>query len=798
MLISPPFFLPRTVGETDEAYVARCMPDTSIAVSGTSIPEGSFPVSFKLGWHGGLHLQAPADAGGNVSTVRAAADGEIVFARRPTPRSTDPSHPLNYNPYGESAAWTDDGCVVIRHTAEIGALDQPQAQNQGAPQDQPPLLTRVNFFSIYMHLSELRGVANRVAGGATQSRTVHRKDELGVAGCVYGAPHQLHFEIICDDDNLQQLTGRRTGGLDITRNGRSDAVYGEIYFLLPSGTRFFAQDPGVTTTTPAAAASYTLPPNQTLFVGLRYTSGEGQQAADRGDAYLTTYAADGTLVGNPLEENSAEYNLYRRASSIASAYLAAERARQAAARRQGGVVNPNPTPSVSAVYELLRFGRTVGPDALVPQDVPHWREVNYRGGRGWVNLNAPGVQKFSDSDFPHWRGWKLVDDDVDADSRCESQQLLALIGGATALGVRPTRSELERRLQRNDVRERLKRTACRVPSEWDRASCEARWAWLNGDPEFGVQGKDFTELLDHIRALTFEWPTATAGIGSTHWHFHPRELITHLRKSMWLSAADLDRIYPATPNNIKERYRVALNRVLRRYGLNRPLRAAHFFGQGLVETGGLQTMVEGSAQNPLHPSLQPETRGYYSDPTDLYGYFHNYERIGNDLGNVERSRLVDARGTHLPVVLGRDSRNRPIVTSPSARQIDAVQSRTGDGMKFRGRGFKQLTGRSNYAKYWVFRGWLRPGIDFDENWWDDLARRRPAAINDPERISNNPYNCIDSGGQFAAINGISRQADGGISRVDSDNVSRIVNRWDRQSFGRRYNGAIVAYEILGP
>jgi hypothetical protein len=54
MLISPPFLLPRNLADTDDAWIDRCM------VGG--LPgQGAFPVSFNLGWHGGMHLAAPVN-----------------------------------------------------------------------------------------------------------------------------------------------------------------------------------------------------------------------------------------------------------------------------------------------------------------------------------------------------------------------------------------------------------------------------------------------------------------------------------------------------------------------------------------------------------------------------------------------------------------------------------------------------------------------------------------------------------------------------------------------------------------
>lgn len=123
-----------------------------------------------------------------------------------------------------------------------------------------------------------------------------------------------------------------------------------------------------------------------VFVELRYAHGEGA-AGNRGDATLSTYQPDGTRIGQPQEENDAEYNLYRDANTISRAYL------------------PNAWPAPSAVYELLRFGRVIGPDALNPATVPHWRRISHPGGVGWVNLNGTNVTQFSDAeDFTGWAG----------------------------------------------------------------------------------------------------------------------------------------------------------------------------------------------------------------------------------------------------------------------------------------------------------------------------------------------------------------------------------------------------------
>lgn len=568
---------------------------------------GHYPVNSFMEWHNGIHLNAPVDGDKGYAPLRAIADGKVIYTVEPDPSPSDnPDHPQNYAAYCEGhAEWTDKGMVILEHTAEIGANG-----------DTPVSFT---FYSVYMHLKSL---------AVKQGQRVYRKDKLGEAGQIYSQLAHVHVEICMDEANLTTLLGQAPDALPAlgkvpTRNGRTDVVFGSTYVYLPAGIPVHARQPTTHMATPSGATL-----SAPLWVKLDY----------EGDAHLTTYHATGEhageVIGTKVAERRGEYELHKEADKRHKSLAESQQAQS----------------SPSGWYELLRFGRVLGSDPL-PAGVEHWRCIHTPQGLLWANLNAPGTFQFSDADFPAIMGWQCIQDDENPlDQRCDSKTLRELFARQhvrmedrklalerTDEGLRKLASPI---LTPSDsLADKLKHLICKFPSEFDQGTFEARYGHIKDLPHYrdDKTGKSWEALEAHIKALTrTDLPEAYK---HAQWHFHPIAFIQHMRKCMWLGAGEFKQLLPShalrtftfkqpnrpdrhpvaweevvgygtrrgEPNEVAKiinNHRIPLNRALRKYGLNTPLRMAAFFGNAVQETTWLSLLSEGYSNtlyyNPWH------------------------------------------------------------------------------------------------------------------------------------------------------------------------------------------------------
>jgi putative chitinase len=157
--------------------------------------------------------------------------------------------------------------------------------------------------------------------------------------------------------------------------------------------------------------------------------------------------------------------------------------------------------------------------------------------------------------------------------------------------------------------------------------------------------------------------------------------------------------------------------------IDTPLRMGHFLGQGLIETGWLRYASE---------NLSYSASGLIA----TFSIYRNNPALANQ--HARKPELIAE-------------------TVYGGRAQDLGNTEPGDGYKYRGRGFIQLTGRANYTQMAELTG--MPLVD------------------DPDYISRDLQKSVEAAAMYWKANNINTWAD----QNDASRVSRAVNRGNANS-----------------
>lgn len=227
-----------------------------------------------------------------------------------------------------------------------------------------------------------------------------------------------------------------------------------------------------------------------------------------------------------------------------------------------------------------------------------------------------------------------------------------------------------------------------------------------------------------------------------------------------ITGAQLQNLFPDADAGYLAQVADELNTNLAKYGLDSALRLAHFFAQVMQEAG---------------PGLQAEVENLNYSPVALQATFSYYKNHPDEA--VQDGYSKDpATGRIL-----RPANQQQIANKAYGNRYGNGDVPSGDGWSFRGRGFIQVTFRSNYAtlttQYETIYG--ANAADFVVN---------------PDQVASFPHS-VRSAVCFWIQHGLPALADAGSSDANVDAITAVVNQ-STNSYGPRRANFQQAYQAF--
>ena len=227
-----------------------------------------------------------------------------------------------------------------------------------------------------------------------------------------------------------------------------------------------------------------------------------------------------------------------------------------------------------------------------------------------------------------------------------------------------------------------------------------------------------------------------------------------------ITATQLSQLFPDADNDYLGQVAAELNTNPSKYGLDTPLRCAHFFAQVMQETGaGLQAKSEDL-------NYRPQAL------TSKFSYYSNHPAEAQQDGYAKDPKTGKKT---------RPANTEVIANKIYANRIGNGDIASGDGWRFRGRGFIQVTGRANYAALATTYGTIYGATSSD-------------FVANPDQLTSFP-NSVRSAVCYWVQHGLPALADHGSSDLNVDAITAVINK-GTDSYGDRRDNFQQAIKVF--
>ena len=231
-----------------------------------------------------------------------------------------------------------------------------------------------------------------------------------------------------------------------------------------------------------------------------------------------------------------------------------------------------------------------------------------------------------------------------------------------------------------------------------------------------------------------------------------------------ITLIQLKKIFPAAADGYLQQVADELNTDLKKYGLETPLRRAHFFAQ-VKEEAGERLRGKSESMNHAPQSL-----------INLFGYYRNHQTEAFQDGRLDAPK-VNGRKAKTPL----QAANEVAIANKAYGGRDDLGNRgidSGDGWNYRGRGFIQVTGRVGYGllnKSYP-RYYSSGSVDF---------------VATPDVVAEFPYT-IRSAICYWNEHNLPAKADHGSAPENVNEITAVINK-KTDSYGKRRAHFVTTY-----